>query len=171
MATKMTKATTEEKPVVKVEKRKFEKDELIPVKSITGGELLMVGHQTGLLYKWVDFDDVQEVEYQDLQYDVRASGSYSKYPRFIILDEDFVEQNKLGELYDSLYSKDDIREILELPANQLKKVIEGLPKGAKESIKTLASTMIRNGSFDSVSKIKVIDEIFETEMLHTLTDN
>ena len=90
MATqKMAKTTTsevvEKEPVVKqakVEKKKFDASEPILCKSITSGELFMVGAKSRLLYKWADYNDVQEVEYQDLLYDVRTGNSFSKYPRF-----------------------------------------------------------------------------------------
>ena len=180
MATqKMAKTTTSEvvenEPVVKqakVEKKKFEASDPIPCKSITSGELFMVGAKSKLLYKWADYNDVQEVEYQDLLYDVRTGNSFSKYPRFIVLDEDFVNQNsQLDAIYNSLYSKNDLREILNLPASEIKGVVSQLPKGAKESLKSIVATGIMNGTFDSVSKIKVMDEIFGTQMLQTLADN
>ena len=40
-----------------------------------------------------------------------------------------------------------------------------LPEGAKESIKHMASAMISNGSLDSVKKIKILDEIFDTKFM------
>lgn len=192
MATSMKKTTTETKKstttvkaeantdVVKVEptknvepeKRKFEKTDMIPCKSITCGELLMEGQQTHLLYKWADVNDVQEVEYQDLLYDVRTGNSFSKFPRFIVMDEDFVEQNSvLKDVYSKMYTNSDLLDILNLPVDDLRRIVTELPKGVKSSIKTLAATMINNGSFDSINKIKALDEIFETNMLQLLLDN
>ena len=50
----------------------------------------------------------------------------------------------------------------------MKSAIEQLPSGAKEAIKGIASTMINSHILDSVQKIKVLDEIFGTNMLLTL---
>ena len=155
---------------VDVEKRVFEKEDLIPCKSITFGELLMVGAKTKFVYKWADYDDVQDVEYQDLIYDVKIpGGSYSRFPRFVVLDDNFLEQNPvLDEVYSKIYSKSDIRKILDLSPNELRKVVSELPKGVKDSLKTMAATMITNGTFDSMNKIKVLDEILDTQMAQTL---
>lgn len=170
----------EEKPVVEtvepavVKPRKYNKDDLIPCKSITDGELLMVGAQSKMLYRWADIDDVQEVEYQDLSYDARVSGnaSYSKHPRFIILDDEFVAQNPaIGDVYKKLYSYSDMRDILSLPVGEMQAAINGIPSGVKDSLKSIAGRMIRDGSLDSVGRIKALDEIFGTDMLHMLTDN
>ena len=173
MATSMKRTTntsTEKKEVKGTSKRVFQPNDLIPCKSITAGELLMEGYKTHFLYRWADYDDVQDVEYQDLAYDIRIQGrSYSRYPRFIILDDDFIEQNPtLNEVYSKIYSVSDLRKILDLSPSAIKKTVESLPKGAKESLKTIVSTAVSNGTFDSMNKIKVFDEIFETEMLQTL---
>lgn len=176
MATSMKKTTTAKKETEAVkeksakEQRVFDKEDLIPCRSITFGELLMVGAKTKFVYRWADYDDVQEVEYQDLVYDVKIpGGSYSRFPRFIVIDDDFLEQNPvLNDVYEKIYSKSDIRKILDLSPNEFKKTVETLPKGVRDSLKTMVSTMIANGSFDSMNKIKILDEILDTQMAQTL---
>jgi phosphoglucomutase len=44
------------------------------------------------------------------------------------------------------------------------KKISELPKGAKETLRTIAASMVSSGAIDSVAKIKKLDEIFETDM-------
>ena len=179
MATNMKKTTTTagrpKKEAVNetstnVETKVFEKEDLIPCKSITFGELLMVGAKTKFVYKWADYDDIQEVEYQDLIYDVKLpGGSYSRFPRFVVLDDDFLEQNPvLNDVYSKIYSKSDIRKILDLSPNELRKVVSELPKGVRDSLKTMVATMITNGTFDSMNKIKVLDELLDTQMAQML---
>jgi len=168
-----TKAPTESEVVKETtvkEKRVFDKEDLIPCRSITFGELLMVGAKTKFVYKWANYDDVQEVEYQDLIYDVKIpGGSYSRFPRFVVIDDDFLDQNPiLNDVYSKIYSKQDIRKILDLSPSELKKTVEGLPKGVKDSLKTMVSTMITSGSFDSMNKIKILDELLDTQMAQTL---
>lgn len=154
------------------EKRIFEDDEFIPCKSICNGELLIVGDKTGSLYKFADYGDIEGIEYKDLQYMIRSNKPWIKLPRIIILDEDVVDKYPdLQNLYSSIYSKNDFKEILNLPSNKMKQVIEELPSGAKESLLGIARTMIDTGKLDSVSRIKTIDEIFGTELLLALTEN
>ena len=177
MATSMKKTTTTAKKDIaetsaktSVKKKTFQPNDLIPCKSITAGELLMEGYKTHFVYRWADYDDIQEVEYQDLAYDIRIHGrSYSRYPRFIVLDDDFVEQNPvLNEVYSKIYSISDLRKMLDLSPAEIKKIIPTLPVGARESLKTIVSTAVSNGTFDSINKIKAFDEVFETQMFQTL---
>ena len=164
-----TKAVSEDKEV-KVTERKYKNSDLIPCRSIVSGGLYIEGSRSKILYSWADYGDVIEMEYQDLIYMVRTRANTDIYePRIIIEDEEFVRQNKsLEELYDSLYSTKDLKEILKMPIPKMKQEIEKLPSGVKNAIKGIASTMIDAHTLDSVQKIKTLDEIFGTQMLLTL---
>ena len=61
-----------------------------------------------------------------------------------------------------------MRKILDLSPSELKKTVSELPAGIKSSLKTMVATMITNGTFDSMNKIKILDEIFDTQMAQTL---
>ena len=162
-----------EEPVVekvtpkKAEKKKYALTDGIPCRSITQGGLYMHGIKSDIAYKWSNDGDVKEVEYQDLVAAVRSSVSYVMKPYFIIEDKEFVSQfPQLNQVYDSMYSIRDLRSvILDLSPNMMKSTILSLPDGAKESIKHMASEMISNGSLDSVKKIKILDEIFDTKFM------
>ena len=163
-----------EEPIVDVEpvveeapaKKTFKDKDGVKCVSITAGELFMPGIKTQILYSWVDAGDVAYVEYADLVAEVRTKGMYAFRPRFVVDDEDFIaEFPELDTLYASLYSKKDLSRILKLEPAQMRKVISDLPDGAKESIKSMAVSAIERGELDSINRIKVIDEIFGTEML------
>lgn len=165
----VTSENTVAKP--KVEKRKFEPEELLSCVSITPGELFFIGTKSGRLYSWADIDSVIDVEYRDLDYAATAGNAMMLKPRFVVQDKDFVEQHKrLKEVYDGLYTDGDLREILNLSVSQMKKAIEVLPDGAKDSIKVIATTLIDNGQLDSIKKVKVLDEIFDTDLMFKLTN-
>ena len=156
---------TVEETIVK-EPRKFVADEYIKCVSITSGELMMIGEKTKSLYKWADRGDDQDVEYQDLIYAVRANSGFVFKPRFIIEDEDFLDQNpSVKAKYESMYTLDDIKDVLALDPQSMKQTILSLPEGAKDSIKSIAATMIADGTLDSVTKIKILDEIFDTQLM------
>lgn len=151
--------------------KKFAKDDLIEVKSITNGELLLIGKKTNNLYQWADYGDVTEIEYQDLLYSVRSAGGNSAAftPCFVVLDDDFVKQNKaLSDLYDKIYSVNDLRKILELSQKELEKELKELPIGVKNTVKGLAATMIDNGELNSLDVIKTIDDVLGSSLLLTL---
>ncbi len=160
---------TEKDTVDKRTVRKYEKEDTIPCKSITNGALLVTGEKSGILYRWADYGDVEDVEYQDLIYMIRSRRASVYRPRFIIQDNEFLSQHpELNELYKKLYSTKDLKDILNLPSSQIKRAINQLPDGAYDAIKGLAASMITSGQFDSVKKIKVLDEIFGTNLLLTL---
>lgn len=169
-----TKKTVTENDVTKetekVEKKKFKSDEMIPCVSITPGEMFYVGNKSNTLYTFADIDDVVEIEFRDLDYAARSKDAMMFKPRFIVQDADFVAlHHSLDEVYSSLHSTKDLKDILKMSPAQMEKTINSLPEGAKDSIKTIAATMVDNGTLDSIQRVKVIDSIFGTEMLLKLT--
>lgn len=181
---KTTKATTTtakkpavEKPVEekapvesKPEKKVYKDTDLIDCRSITPGELLEIGEKTQEVYDWLSEGDVVGVAYKDLVAAIKMKKAIVYMPRFVIEDDDFLAcYPDIQELYDSMYSKDNLRDILKLQPTRMREVIENLPEGAKDALKTVIVQDIENGSFDSVQRIRIIDQIFGTDMLLKLT--
>lgn len=173
--TKATKVTKSSKINTKADdtvtakstsKKKYEPTDGIECKSITSGELGMIGIKSNILYRWAGRDDVTEVEYQDLVAGIRSSSDSIMKPRFIILDNEFVQEfPALQKVYENLYSIKDLKDVLKLPVSSMKKTIQSLPDGAKESIKSIAAGQIRSGQLDSVNKIKALDELFDVKFI------
>lgn len=169
--TSVVKTVEASEPVVEQVTKKKEYDETTPIlcTSITCGELRMEGIKSGIQYTWLDRSDSTEVEYQDLVAAIRVAKMQVMSPCFIIEDEEFVERYpKLKEIYGGLYSVGDLRKIItDLDAQSMKLTIMNLPEGAKNSVKNIAATMVQNGQFDdlSIAKIKVLDEIYGTNLL------
>lgn len=164
-----TPKKTEATPAVKT--KKFSNEDRIPCFSITSGKYLFVGDKSGDLYRWLNDGDVVDVRYDDLVAAVRTRKPAVFKPRFIIKDKDFIAQfSQVKDLYDSLYSLEDLRSILTLPADKMKTVINSLPEGAKESLRDMAMSAIDSGNLDSVQRVRVLDEIYGTNMLLKLTD-
>lgn len=147
--------------------RKYSDTEGIRCRSIAPGKLYMTGIKSRIVYRWANDGDVVEVEYQDLVAAVRSNTSYITKPFLIIEDEDFVNKfPQVAKIYETLYSIGDLRSVLlDLRPNEMKATILSLPAGAQDSIKHLASQMISNGMLDSVQKIKILDQIYGTELM------
>ena len=157
-----------EKKVVEKTPKKFEAMDGVLCRSIVSGVLVMEGIKSHNFYKWANTNDITEVEYQDLVSAVRSNTSYVYAPHFIIEDEDFLAQfPKVQEVYDSMYTTADLKDILKLPVATMMKEIETLPDGSKENLKSIAGKMILNGQLDSVQKIKALDEFYNTNFLVT----
>lgn len=163
---KALEAKVENKPKKKV----FQNDDMIPCLSIMEGKLVLVGARTGDVYRWLNIGDVVEVAYNDLIADVRSHGSHTHAPWIIIQDGDFLAQHpEIDDLYSGLYTVEDIEKVLSMPANQMKSYIEQMPVGAQDSLKNIAIARIESGEFDSIQRIKALDEFFGTNLLIALT--
>ena len=170
MATKKETTVTEniesvEQEAKKPIPRKYAPDDLIPCRSITYGELLMTGTKSKLMYVWANYNDVTEVEFQDLQALKSTRSSYLFRPRFVIEDEELVEE--WGKDFKDMYSKIvsvDVEEMFNLPLGKFKTALKNAPKGVQQAVKNIAGEKIMNGSLDSLAKIKAIDEILNTDL-------
>lgn len=152
----------EEKPKAK---KKFDQSDGIICRSITQGGLYLEGAKTKILYEWNDYGDESEVEYRDLVAEVRSKSQFVFRPCFIIEDEDFIKEfPQLEKFYKEKYTIKDLRSILKMDVSEMIEAIKALPKGAAESLKSIAAQQVSNGQLDSVRKIKALDEFFGTDL-------
>ena len=166
---KQATAKTFQKPA-----SKFSDKDMIPCKSVTSGGLSFMGN-SGTNYRWEDQGVIEYVAYEDLKREAQSANpnNYLYYPRFIVVDADFVEEfPKLEEFYSKFYQDGgDFEAILKLPDVQMAEAISKLPKGCKECIKGIVATQIDEGALDSVKKIKTLDGIFGTNNLLKLASD
>lgn len=179
-ATKTTKAKTtkaakkvevkevpvEEKRVVKAAApKKFDSEDLILCRSVTQGELLYQSKKTGILYIWAGYGDEVEVQYQDLLPLYLTRSSFLFNPYFVVENEDLIQQwGNLQDLYKDLFKYEDLDYVLNLNSNEFQMALLSMPAGFRESLKTMIATRIDEGSFDSLQKIKLVDEILGTDL-------
>ena len=155
-----------EKTTTKKVAKKYAPTDLIECRSITGGELILVGDKTKLHYTWADYGDTAYVEYQDLQaLQSRKSGFLTK-PRFIIEDEELVEQWKsmLKPIYDKINTK-SIEQFFKLPVGKFEAQLKVIPVGLKEAVKTRAVQMIQSDELYDIRKVRAIDEAWGTDFV------
>lgn len=173
--TKTTKTLSQEaapESVKTVETKKptktYKANDLITVRSVTQGELLLPGKKSQILYHWSAYGDITEVEYQDL-YSLKSSRSQYIYgPLFVIEDEELLSMPQWKDVkavYEKMYSNEDISAVLRLPVTKFKSVLKQAPAGFLNSIKIEIATRIEEGSFDSIQKIKAIDDICGTDFI------
>ena len=151
---------------IKKAPKKYAPDERIECRSVTGGELLLVGPKSQLLYTWSDYNDTAFVEYQDLQaLQSRKSGFLVK-PRFVIEDEELVEQwgSMLKPIYEKITTQ-SVEEFFELPLNKFKAQLNVMPDGLKDAIKTKAVQMIHNDELYDIRKVREMDAAWGTDFV------
>lgn len=153
-------------PIPEKEVKKFGSSDLVECRSVTGGELILIGDKSKLQYTWADYGDTAWVEYQDLQaLQSRRSGFLTK-PRFIIEDEDLVEQwgSMLKPIYDKINTQ-TIEDFFGLPLNKFKAQLKIIPEGLKDAIKTKAVQMIQDEELYDIRKVREIDAAWGTDFV------
>ena len=155
-----TKKASSAKKVTK----KFAPDAPIECTSVTSGELILIGAKTKLQYTWADYGDTAYVEYQDLQALQSRKSGFLVHPRFIIEDEDVVEQwgSMLKPIYNKIKDR-NIEAMFKLAPNKFRAAISDMPAGMKDSVKTKAAQMIASEELNDIRIIKIIDEVLGTE--------
>lgn len=158
------KATTKTVETIKV--KEYKSDDLIPCRSMTKGELVYIGKKSGEVYTWEDYGDITEVEYQDLL-GLRAKKSPFIFDTlFVIEDEELLEDPKWKDvkaLYEKIYSE-DVETLIDMNLNDFKRVFPTLPNGLQRAVSAEVATEMEAGTFDSLQKIKVIDEVCGTDL-------
>lgn len=167
-AKEVSKAT----PAPAAEPRQFNQNDLILCRSVTAGWLGVSG-KSGQYYVFENFGDECEIEYQDLFALKSRRSNYIYAPLFVIEDEELLENPRwkdVAQFYDEKVFSEDIDEVLNLPVSSFKKALEALPKGLAKALQVKVAEKIEDGSFDSLSKIKIIDEVYGTDFRNILAE-
>lgn len=152
----------------------FAPDQFITCRSVTAGELIMRGRKTGALYTWAGMDVTCEVEHQDLVAEKANRSNFLYKPRFIIEDEDYLDQPKWSDIK-KLYEENkteiyDLSEIINLPVADFRYKMTRLPEGLRASVRDLVAEGLKNGTFDSIRKVKIVDEVCGSDLMVELRD-
>lgn len=150
-------------PVKPVEKKVFTDSDYILCRSVWSGGLNVIS-QSGNLYEFRDYGSECEINYRDLVTMIRRGSGHIFMPRFVILDEDFLKDfPTVQRVYGTMYTRNDLIEILDLPVSRMRAEIENLPKATKDSMRNLIATQIANGRLDSIAKVRALTEIFNSD--------
>lgn len=175
MPTTNKKTTTRmAKPAADTEtKKQYKPDDLIPCKSLTAGKMIFIGARTNIPYVWSNAGDVAYLEYQDLMSAILSRSNYVYMPRFVIEDENIIGDPRWAELkdiYDNLYDAGDVRELLSerTSINRFKSAIKAAPAGLINAVRSEMAQGIQNGTFDSIGKVRAMDEFLGTKMVELL---
>jgi hypothetical protein len=154
------------KPAAKATKaantaRKFAPDDLILCRSVFPGLLLFTGPKTKNTYTFYAKGDDCYVEYQDLLSAMLTKKRAITAPDIIIEDEELLEDvhwRDVKKTYEKLNKVGDINKLINLPYREFEKQFNILPIGTKKNIMLTVAALVREGEFDSMNKIEVIDK-------------
>ena len=165
------KTDTPKKEARNANEQDFKPDDLIRCRSVTEGTLYLGGTKTGMLYTWTGYGDTQEVEFQDLRALMYSNSSYLTKPLIVVDNEELLELprwNKLNQLYTELFGLEDLDNVFNAKPDKFKTILQTLPEGMKSTIKAAAGDRISTGQLDSLTKIKILDEVLGTDLVATL---
>ena len=148
------------------EPRVFKPEDRIICSSVTQGELLLPG-KSGELYRWLAYGDEADVQYQDLLALKSKKSQYIYEPLFVIEDEELLEDKRwtdLNPIYEKLFAIDNFDELLSLPIGKFTEIFKMMPAGMQKSVKIEVATRLEEGTFDSLQKVKAIDEICGSDL-------
>ena len=146
--------------------KKFNPDDMILCQSICVGQTFVKGFKSGTIYTFEALGAEEYIEYRDLVAAVRSKDNIIFKPFIIVLDEDFInEQKTLKTFYENMYTPEDFEEFFTLNPNQMVEALNNMPVGIRDTIKSMAVGKIQDGVFDSVARIKALDDYFGTKMM------
>lgn len=145
------------------EKKVFTDSDYILCRSVCYGGL-NISSLSGNLYEFKDYGYDCEINYRDLVSLIRKGSEHVFLPRFVILDEDFLEDfPTVKNVYEKMYTRNDLLEILDLPTNRMEMEIKELPDATRNVLERMIATEIANGHLDSISKVRKLSEIFNSD--------
>ena len=162
---KPAKAEVKPEPEPVKTQRQFNQNDLILCRSVTAGWLGVSG-KSGQYYVFENFGDECEIEYQDLFALKSRHSNYIYAPLFVIEDEELLSNPRwadISKFYDDEVFNKDVDEVLNLPVSNFKKALSQLPKGLAKTLQVKVAEKIEDGTFDSLQKIKIIDEVYGTD--------
>lgn len=132
-------------------------------RSVTNGGL-NINCRSGNVYEFKGYGTDCEIEYDDLVALVRKRSDHVFIPRFVIEDEDFLNEfEQVSKAYEKLYTLNDLNAILNLPTSQMVSEINAMPKNVFDNLRSLVATKIADGSIDSVRRIRALSEIYNSD--------
>lgn len=134
------------------------RNELIPCRSATVGELIYISDRTRAKYIWEDFGSTLYLEMGELQ-DMNGSKRAFLHEGYLVVeDEDAADNLGLTKLYKELSHIDSLEELFSKNADELELILPRLPKGMVGSIASKARELVESGELESLSKIRVIEK-------------
>lgn len=143
----------------------YRPDEMIPCHSIFPGVVHFYGIHTHMTYKFVGSGDRRNIEYQDLKAAMLEGYPSIFNPDIIIEDENLINDEHWSEVknvYSNMFDERDITKLMNLPTGDFETALSQVPPVVQKIIIERYATQIENGTFNDLSKAKIIDKVCGT---------
>lgn len=169
MANASTNAEATTKVPVK-RKNKIPLDILVPVKSGVQGVLVYSSRKTGYQIEWDMYGAVEYIELGELLSMRNTNRGFYKNNWIFFEDTDeytaveIYEFLDVAQHYENTIVGEDIETIFVKSLEEIRKIVEPLSRGVKDTIATKARLMIDSGEFDSNNRIRLLEELLDVEL-------
>lgn len=175
---KMTKIEEKTQSTVADKKKlKLNDNVSILVASNIFGELIYVNHKTGDKYTWENMGDVQSLYVSDIRAMKSNQRKFLEENWIVIIgiadtSEEY-ENVDLAEIYEALqisnYYKEflcpsNLNDVFNWSVDEIRNKVSKMPTSTKETIAIRANELIKAGIIDSISKVKVLEEVIGCEL-------
>lgn len=151
-------------PLQRLKKPSLDKNELIPVMNITNGSLVYQSRKTGLEVKFERYGDIEYLEVGELLTMRSGQRRFLDEPWILIMDNEVVNYLGLDKLYNKLENPQNIDNIFKFDNEAFEQIVTSSPRGYAQLIISRARAKIKDGTLDSVSKIKLLEDRFKVEL-------
>lgn len=138
---------------------------IIPVRSGVHGILTYSSKKTfGYIVDWDDYGSVEFLEYGELLSMRNTQRSFFENNWVFIEDtdeysaEDIYKSLVVEKYYSSVVTGEDLEELFLMSPEDIKKTVSTLSSGVKQNIASVAKSKIESGEFDSINRIKALEE-------------
>jgi len=135
----------------------------IKVMSLTNHTLTLAteGMGRGKLYNFVDFGQMQNIMYEDVENIVHNNRSFAEDCKFVILHPTVPRLLSLEKSYEKLLDKKTIEEILLInDKNKIKDIFSNTTKSIQETIVSIITEKIINDESVDLNNIAVISDLY-----------
>lgn len=112
----------------------------------------------GMSFEWYEFGDEQYIELAELQAMRNSYPAFFEQNWILIDDEEVLEFLHAERFYKHIKSVDDLYQLLNSSAQEIKRVVPELSRSLKQTLAHLAKKHIDDGTLDSSALIRAIED-------------
>lgn len=135
-------------------------DDLVLCMSGVSGDLNFTSPLSGFRAKTTEFGQTLKIPYRDLVYVRNVSMGAFEKGQIIVLNKAVQEEFGLTDLYKFVITPKNVREVINMDADELSNFISSMPESMKATLYSEARKMYKTGSLDSVHTIRVLEDEF-----------
>ena len=138
-------------------KHTFNDNDLILCMSGVRGDMRFVSNLSNFTVQTTKFGQTVKIPYKDLAYVHNIAPQAFHSGKVIVLNEHIQEEFGLEDVYRKVITPKNIRQVLELDADELSGFISDMPSGMKPALYDEARKLYRAGKLDSIRTLEVIE--------------